>query len=431
MHQSPLAQASPQKWIQKEAIFLLFLANTINLFDRQILNSLTALIKTEMNLSDVEIGLVAGTAFGLMYAGLSIPLGRLSDKANRVVLISVAMIIWSASTMLTGWATSFALLFLARLAVGAGQAVFQPAAATLVADLFPANKRASALSLIYLGIPVGSFLALFVGGVVGSAWGWRAVLVMAGIPGLLLATVLFARVRDPRSEARAAIMPNGAVPPIGQDNILTALSTCFRSPGFMLISLTGISFALFLYASGVWLPLFFIRNYGMSVSEIGSLAALSVGVGGTIGSFGTGFLCDLLRPHVQNVEVKAVSMTLLLTVPALLITVFSSDRTVAVAAMFVLNIFAYAYFTPFVILIQSAATPATRALSMAVITAVANILSLAVGLPLIGFMSDYLAPIYGPRAIGYALCFCVATNLLGAFAILRWRRTSKPLGAAV
>src|ERR1700730_32347 len=140
------------------SLALLFVAGALNIFDRQIVNILAQAIKVDLSISDTQLGLLTGTAFGLFYSVLGIPLGRLADRVDRVKLIAAAMALWSAFTALSAAAGSFAQLFMTRLGVGVGEGGSQPASTAVVADLFPDGRRASALSLLLVGTPIGSFL---------------------------------------------------------------------------------------------------------------------------------------------------------------------------------------------------------------------------------------------------------------------------------
>ncbi len=209
------------------SLALLFAAGVLNLFDRQIVNILGQDIKTELGLSDVQLGLLAGTAFGIFYGILGIPLGRLADRVDRVKLIAGVLVIWSGFTVLCGFAGSFLQLFVTRMGVGVGEAGSQPASTALIPDMFAAERRTSALALLLVSAPVGSFLGLLVGGFVGATWGWRTAFVMSGMPGFALAIVMVTTMRDPR----AAVVRGMARPPNGNSVRWTeALRSLIRTP---------------------------------------------------------------------------------------------------------------------------------------------------------------------------------------------------------
>ncbi|HMJ03132.1 MAG TPA: MFS transporter, partial [Conexibacter sp.] len=168
------------------ALWLLFFVNMLNFFDRQILGVVGEQIRKEWQLSDTALGML-GTVFTVMYAIVGLPLGRLSDRMGRTKLIAGGVVVWSALTAASGMCTSFVQLCVARLGVGVGEAVCAPAASSLIGDLFPAQKRANAVSMFMMGLPVGIALSFFVGGPIAKAYGWKAAFFAPLIPGVLCA----------------------------------------------------------------------------------------------------------------------------------------------------------------------------------------------------------------------------------------------------
>ena len=157
----------------------------MNFFDRQIGGALAEPIRKEWNLSDGALGAL-GTAFTLLYAFVGIPLGRLSDRSSRKRILSVAVLVWSALTSLSAVTRSFWQMFATRLGVGVGEAACAPAATSLIGDLYPPARRARALSIFMLGLPIGIALSYLVSSFVAHTWGWRAAFFVAGIPGVHL-----------------------------------------------------------------------------------------------------------------------------------------------------------------------------------------------------------------------------------------------------
>ena len=168
------------------ALTVLFLINTMNFFDRVIGGALGEPIRREWGLSDSALGAL-GTAFTLLYAFVGVPLGRLSDRAPRKTILAGAVFVWSALTALSGVTRTFWQLFVTRLGVGVGEAACAPAATSLIGDLFPPAKRARAMSVFMMGLPIGIALSYFVGSYVAHTYGWRAAFYVAGIPGVLCA----------------------------------------------------------------------------------------------------------------------------------------------------------------------------------------------------------------------------------------------------
>ena len=184
------------------ALFVLVLVYVINFIDRQIISILAQDIKRDLQLEDAQIGFLYGTAFAVFYALFGIPLGRLADSWYRGRLIAIGLGLWSSMTVLSGFATSFAMLATARIGVGIGEASASPAAFSMISDRFPKEKRATALSIYSSGLYIGGAISLPIGGFVLSGWnrafpdpasapfglvGWQAAFLAVGVPGLLLA----------------------------------------------------------------------------------------------------------------------------------------------------------------------------------------------------------------------------------------------------
>ena len=177
------------------ALFILFVINTLNFFDRQLPGALGEPIRKDFHLSDTGLGLL-GTVFTLIYAAIGLPLGRLSDRWVRTRLVAIGTAFWSLLTAASGIAQNYSQLFISRLGVGVGEAACAPAGQSLIGDLFPPQQRARAMGVFMLGLPTGVFLAYSCAGAIGAAWGWRTAFLLACLPGLLFA-LLALRIREP------------------------------------------------------------------------------------------------------------------------------------------------------------------------------------------------------------------------------------------
>src|SRR6266481_6745570 len=182
---------------------ILFAINLLNFYDRQILGALVEPIRKQWALTDSQIGWLA-TAFTLLYAVVGVPFGRLSDRWKRPQLLSLGVAAWSLLTAASGFAWGYGSLFAARLGVGVGEATCAPAANSLIGDLYPAARRARALSLFMLGLPLGGFLGFFVSGHVAARYGWRMAFYIACLPGLLLAVFAMRLFDAPRGAAESS-----------------------------------------------------------------------------------------------------------------------------------------------------------------------------------------------------------------------------------
>jgi MFS family permease len=303
---------------------VLMACNTLSFVDRQILGLLVTPIKRDLGLSDTEIGLLQGLAFGIFYTLLGLPMGRLVDHGSRRALVAAGVFGWSLATSLCAGARSFTALFLARMGVGVGEATLSPSAFSLLSDYFPRARLASALSVFSMGIFFGSGLALILGGlVIGAVGSWRTTFLIVGAPGLLMALVALS-IHEPdrrhllRTESGEAVrLGFGAV---------------LREAGKRGASVAGICFAfaaqaLCNYAQQAWLPTYFVRLHGWSLRQAGvSLGTISLATG-LAGSLLGGWLADRwqrqgvpeapLRVGVLATSCAGMTFTLALAAPSL------------------------------------------------------------------------------------------------------------------
>jgi len=212
------------------ALGLLCLVYVVNFVDRQVLAILLQSIKDDLALSDLQLGLLSGTAFGLFYATLGIPIARLADRYSRKGVIAICLTIWSGMTALCGTAGGFATLLLYRVGVGVGEAGGSPPAHSMISDYFPPEKRATALGIFSLGVPLGILVGFMAGGWLDQALGWRQAFIVVGLPGIAVALVVALTLREPprglseglrsaqgsskRCRASASMPPTSTAPPL-------------------------------------------------------------------------------------------------------------------------------------------------------------------------------------------------------------------------
>ena len=197
------ATSLPSANYSKLVMLLLFLVYAFNFLDRQIISILAIPIKEELGLSDEQLGLLGGIAFALLYSTLGVPIAWFADRLNRTWIMTVSLVIWSGFTALSGFAQNFTQLFLARVGVGIGEAGGVAPAYTIIADYHPPEKRARALAIYSLGIPVGSAFGVIAGsqiagGGISDALDWRSAFIIVGLAGVILAPVFKLLVREPR-----------------------------------------------------------------------------------------------------------------------------------------------------------------------------------------------------------------------------------------
>ena len=202
---------------ERVALLVLFCAYALSITDRMILSVLFEPIRLEFGATDTQMGLLGGLSFALFYATLGVPIARLADGGNRRLIIVFSLTLFSLMTALSGLATGFVMLLLLRIGVGIGEAGVNPASQSIIADYYPKERRASAMSVLAMGANVGMIVGFLVGGTVSEVYGWRAALVAVGVPGVALALVMFLRLREPvRGAAEARATVSDVVPGIFQ-----------------------------------------------------------------------------------------------------------------------------------------------------------------------------------------------------------------------
>src|ERR1700677_2141277 len=278
------------------ALFVLFVVNLLNCFDRQLPGALAEPIRKEFHLSDTSLGLL-GTIATLMYAVVGLPLGRLADKWYRTRLIAAGTAVWSVLTAMSGLAQNYLQLFVSRLGVGLGEATCAPAGQSLIGDLFPPVQRARAMGVFMLGLPIGLFLAFLSVPFIAPSYGWRAVFLFALLPGLLLAVAaLFMHepVRgalDPiRKAATAAMVPRSPTSPW----------TILSLPTMWWIIASGVLHNFNMYTIGAFQAPLLQRYHEMSLRNASLVSSVSAGLIGAVGLLVGGYLADKMSAKRRN-----------------------------------------------------------------------------------------------------------------------------------
>ena len=235
---------------RKYALGVLFLGYVVNFIDRSILAILLEPIKVELLLTDSQLGMLGGLAFALFYTTLGIPIAAMADRRSRVKILAIAMVIWSAMTAVCGLAQGFAMLLLARIGVGVGEAGASPPSHSLISDYFPVETRATALSIYALGIPFGSMVGNFVGGWGAEALGWRQTFILVGLPGIFVALLIWFTLREPprgMADVKTTKPDNSPAPDVAQ-----VLKLLWARVSFRHLSFAAGLHAFVGYGAGTW-----------------------------------------------------------------------------------------------------------------------------------------------------------------------------------
>jgi len=412
-------------------LLMLMLTYAFSFMDRQVLSIVLEDLRAELYLSDTQLGLLSGVAFALFYATLAVPIARLADRYNRVTIISTALTLWSAMTVLCGLAGSFLQLFLFRIGVGVGEAGGTPPAHSLIADYFSRMERSMALSVYSLGTAFGAVLGLALGGLIAEAYGWRMAFFVAGLPGILLAIVVKLTVREPergRMESEEAGAPAASV--VRNSSLTQTLRRLWRIPAYRLVAISSLMASFVSHSISSWLPSFFIRQYEMGQGDAGVTTGLINLLGGVPGLLLGGWLGDrLVRRNVHWLG-RIPALALALAFFTVMLALWTSSYTLAVL-MFGCSIFLYQLsHGPSLAAIQWTLAPHERAQGAAFVFFLGNLLGLTLGPLLAGAVSDLGALRFGTASLSLGLSV-VTLSLIGASftywhtgkALTLWQRT--------
>lgn len=411
------------------ALSALFIVSAFNYFDRTILSVLQIPIKAELGLSDAQLGALTGFAFALFYATLSLPIARLADRYSRRVIIAISLGIWSAMTAMCGLAGGFASLAFFRIGVAIGEAGSVPASVSLIADYYPPERRAMALSVWGLALPVGLLIGYASIGPLASAVGWRVAFAVVGGIGVVFAPIVFAMLGNPMRGRLDPVKTHAAtdVPlPLRQ-----ALRLLWNTPSYRWVVIAGMLHGFSQYAMMTWNAPFFVRTHGLTLGQVSLLMALLSGIAGAIGMYGSGWLTDRLALRDRRWRVWIMGVTVAATVPCALIQYLAPTTTGAIIAAAFASMLMIAYYAPIVAATQTAVPANMRAFGNAVLLLSFNLFGLGLGPWAAGFISDLLVPQFGDQALRYALAIVLLPSALAAAIFLyagRFWINETPLG---
>lgn len=386
---------------------LLLVAYIFNYLDRQILGILAGNIIAELHLTDRQFGLLSGPPFAIFYSLLGIPFAFLADRTSRSRVIAAAVALWSAFTALCGVAASFWHLFIFRMGVGVGEAGGVAPSYALIADYFPRERRARALAIFSLGVPIGLALGTLIGAYIAAAISWRAAFFAMGIAGIVLAPVMLYFVRDPAKRQTAAAAPIGAVFP-----------TLARMPLFWLLAFAASCSSLSGYGLAVWIPTVLERSFGMGLIARGQFVASLVFIGGCTGVYAGGWLADRLGAQDRGWYAKLPAIAWLITAPTFALGLLAPNLTIAWVLLLIPNALNILWLGPVITAVQHLVPRRMRATASASFLLINNLIGLGVGPYLIGAISDALKHSYGSEALRYAAVAVTVFYVVAAFLML-------------
>lgn len=396
-------------------LFLLALTSMFSYMDRHVLSILLVPIQQDLGASDTAMGLLGGLAFITFYAIAGIPVGRYADRGNRRNLLAAAVAFWSITTALCGAAAGYFQLLLARIGVAAGESAQGPATMSMIGDIFTEERRATAIGFTLVGTGVGLMVGSIAGGWINDAYGWRTAFVVLGVPGLVLAGLIWLTFPEPVR----GVYDRGTTPgAMDKDSrsMKRTLRYLVRIPTFPALiggkALLQISFQAWM----LWLPAFLLRVHEMTPTEMGLWFGLASGSGAILASLLGGPMGDYLARYGKRWYLYYCTLAATAGVPLSLILLTADSKWVAVTMMLVYSIIAGSLSAPSVAAGLAIVRPRMRGTMTIVSYICINLVGAGLGPLIIGAISDALTPAYGQDAIRYAL-FAVPAGM-GLCAIL-------------
>jgi len=384
---------------------VLVLVYTFNFIDRQIVGILAVPIKTELHLSDSQLGMMGGLAFALFYTLLGIPIARLADRVSRTGIMTVALAVWSLMTAVCGLTQNFTQLFLARVGVGVGEAGGVAPAYSLICDYFPSKQRARALSVYSFGIPIGSAVGIALGGFITSLMSWRMAFFIVGTAGLLITPLLKLTVREPVRGAldRLRTVRDDRSVSTGSSSLLEVMAVLARKPSFWGLSLGAACASMMGYGLFFWAPSFLVRSFHLTLLQ----ASLSYGglvlLGGLFGIWFGGVLADRYGEKRRAMYALVPAIAFLATVPFYVVGVMSTTLWISFLVLLVPTALGLAWLGPVLAAIQHLVPAHMRATASALFLFINNLIGIGLGTTLIGVVSDTMRVRFGAESLRYAI----------------------------
>lgn len=398
---------SPYAWSVLGILTLIYISSFV---DRQIIAVLATQIQEEMAMSNLQVGLLYGTAFSFIYAVCGIPMGRLADLYSRKLMIVLGLVVWSLMTVVSGFATSLTFLIVARMFVGVSESALSPAVYSLLSDYFRPEQRATVFSIYASGIFIGIGTAFLAGGTVAQLYDWRTALIAVGAPGLLLAAVAWWVIKElPRGITQTASryqpdMPMRKV----LSYVLKKKTVLFHLAGFSFLALTGYTVLGFVgtvltnvHDAGDLLP-----SYGWFMLATG----LSVMLSGKAADW-LAYRWDASRRFVMGIVAGLACL------PLYYFGLFAGDGMTALILIGLANIISSSYNGVAAALIQYLVKPNMRALAGGLYLFVISVIGFGIGPPLTGWLMDAVfTGSYGPaKALMLVVTCC---GILGSICFL-------------
>ena len=412
-------QAASREISQRQAyyaLFVLWLVNVLANIDRFSVGIVLQKIKTDLQLTDTQLGLFSGAAFVVSYVAFGIPVARWLDRGIRRNILSLAVGVWSLMTLATGMAANFVQLAMARAGLGAGEAACAPGAMSLIGDYFSRDWRTQAVGIFHSALPAAGILGSPLIGFITDRYGWRTALITFGLVGIVLALIIRFTIREP---ARGAMEKYDAPLAGGASHSFTdAIAVMYRNRAYRYLLISHGLYGMASFAFVAWYPVILVRSYGMTYTEVGIFIGTVLGIAMLIASVASGYVCAAVTRRTSNERWLVIlpAAFCLVSVPAMVVTCLDVSKAVAMAGGVVVLFFAVARTPPTLSLAIDILPSSMHGLTTLVYMIITTMVGSAFGPLIVGAVSDAVAGSMGDAsALRYALLMTApAFGLVGA-----------------
>jgi MFS family permease len=416
-HSHPIDAGSRQLASTSYAYYVLLmltLCYVVNVIDRsQVLAASVQAIKKEFGASDFQMGMLSGLPFAIFYSLMGIPIAAWADRSSRRNVLVLAVATWSGMTALFGMAINFTVLFLTRIGTAIGEAGGSPPSHSLISDYFAKAQRGTAFAIYALAVPVGTSIGAAVGGWGNQNLGWRNTFIAIGIPGIVLALIVFLTVKEPPRGMSDGPVARGASQKM--PGMLEVLGFLWLRPSFRHLSLACALHSVVWYASGAFNNAFLQRSHAMNVAEAGYWISVLAAIAG-IGTFLGGYLSDRLssRTNDRRWYMWVPGTATLICVPFQFLAYLSPSLAVALPSFVGLMLMAAVFFGPSFAMTQALATLRMRSVATSVLLFIQTLIGNGLGPSVTGLISDRLTPAFQTDSLRYALVIIGVVNFWAA-----------------
>ena len=410
---------TPSAWGARTVLILLTLIATVQFFDRALMVVILEPLKQEFSLTDAQLGFLSGFSYAAAFALAGIPFGWMADRGNRRNLLAALLAIWSALVAFAGSANSFMALVLTRVGIGAADAGGQPCSVSIISDLYPTQRRASAVAIFFVGVPLGMASGFIVGAIVAGQLGWRTAFYVAAAPGVLLTILLLLLVKEPKRGASDGLQETkDNAPPLSE-------TFAFMRSQKSLVYLMAASVLVTASSSAMmsWIGSLLVRVHGLSLENVGLLTGLCMGGFGAIGTLVFGWVADRqgakdMRNQPRMMAIAAAVIAISGTAVSLLPTVLGAAISLALFASMVAGLNGPTY-----ALTQSLVKVRMRGTSMSTLVVLLNLIGVGVGPALAGILSDQFAAAFGAESVRWAMVCVLLMNIPAVVLFVRCAHT--------